>query len=256
MNQFQLLVCFLLFGGTLVAQPEDKYYGNYINTNREGIYEGIEIYPEESTPGYCFLISHSVIDENGEIQLTELGLGSCEIKNGTYAVNMESEDANLWISFDEDEAGIFHVTTRQLDKETTTFTYSDIEEVYDPYTDVEYIDSEGTDGVYYDDEEPATEQEPDLYIREDGAEFYFMALDGFMAFALVGATNEQCEVNDLDGSLFIDESGSFYTYTNNDCEVFRIELKEDLLILKEGKCKDVHLPGCTSWAGTYRLYFK
>jgi len=248
MNRLQLLLPFLVFGGALFAQPALKFFTSYADADNNNRTEFYTVISEESGEGSCFAVVREVFTLEGELILSEGGLADCQPKNGKYGVKMNSEKTNLWVSFSEDGSGYLYIDIQKADLTTQRYRSTlveSIEEPYDPYTDQEYTD--GEEGTY--------EQEPDLYLSADGAQFYLVSLDGYFAFAIIGSTNENCETNDIDGTLLMDESGDFYTFSDQEgCDVFRIELINGQLILTEGQCKNVHGNGCASWAGTYDFY--
>ncbi len=135
-------------------------------------------------------------------------------------------------------------------------TWNGVYYLYVPNDEPEYMDIEGSgEPIYYDDEEVSSNV-PDVYTREDGVNFYFNQLDGFIGFVLFDSkmTNCTAESNSVDGTLIFNEAGNYYTFTNDaGCEVFRATIAGDLLTVKEGKCKGIHGKGCASWNGTYRL---
>jgi|GEM_PF-4617040 len=247
MNRLQLLLSFLLFGGVLFAQPAGKFFTTYADPDDNNRTEFYTVLSEVSEDGICFAVVHETFTLEGELIFTEGGLAECEPKNGKYGVKMNSEKTNLWVSFSEDGSGYLYIELQKADKTTRQYksTSPESSEEIDPYADIEYNDGE----------EETHEQEPDLYLSESGAQFYLVSLDGYMAFGLVGATNENCEMNDVNGTLLMDDSGSFYTFSNEDgCDVFRIDLRDGQLILTEGNCTNMHPDGCSTWNGVYYLY--
>ena len=205
MNRLQLLLSFLVFSGVLFAQPAEKFFTTYADADYSNRTEFYTVISDVTEDGICFAVVRETFTLEGELIFTEGGLAECEPKNGKYGVKMNSDKTNLWVSFSEDESGYLYIYIQKADKTTLQYksTATESSEEIDPYADIEYYGDEETH-----------EQEPDLYLSESGAQFYLVSLDGYMAFGLVGATNENCEMNDANGTLLMDDSGSFYTYSN------------------------------------------
>jgi hypothetical protein len=255
-----IVLAALLCSITTFAQPDASYYGRYVDeTGRSGF----DFAPIEQTESYCFFASQNIFGEDGEIQFSAGGYGSCTKTGKSFTVTMlESEGTPFMMDFFLDKkkqpSMKLHTSGAADQVYHMTLNYDALQVWYDehaPAVDPYYYDEEGyTDGEEIEFSGEEEFEMPDTYSRADGSAISILAAgDGTSFFAIVGANYEDCDGNNiLEGILKTGTSeNQLYAESEDGCIYVTVLVSEKSVTVTEKKCASVDRGTCKTLSGVY-----